>query len=363
MTQLTVFAEDTQVTTDNMPVKAATTDAGADATVGQVANPTTDSTTDSTTDVNTSDSTSPDNLTGDIDESQLTETTEDATDIVQPDEAEILPEFVFYGERQVPEGFQRLIDIALDTTNMPIDVLVNGKYLKSTKDALMINNTTYVPIRAIFEVLGYKDIAFDNETYKVTTKSTLGEFQFLLNTTEVYVNGVSTHMEQPSLMINGTTMIPLRFISEFFKFQITWDSKYYTVSLTNTAFPVNQAALNGRFYTFDELTTFSKLIMKEAGGTSYATKHAVASVVMNQVRHPGLPNTVNGVIYYVSRSAHFPPAHKAGFLDTVPNKECIMAAKMTLRGENSAGTCIYFNTRPFKGKTVFKVSDGVYFCY
>lgn len=306
-----------------------------------------------------SDSSSQEDLTGEIDDTNLSEE-ETTPDSEQPEE---LPEFTYVGQKELPEGYERFIDLALDKKNMPIDILINGHYLKTDTDALIINNTTYVPLRAIFVAFGYKDIKFDNESYKATANGALGDFEFLLNSNEVYINGKSVQMDQPSLLVKGKTMVPVRFVSEFFKFNIAFDSFYNTVNLVNTKFEVNAASLDGRFYTYEEFTTFAKLIMKEAGGTSYETKHAVASVVMNQVRHPGLPNTINGVIFAVSRSPHFPPAHKAGFLDTVPNRECIMAAKMTLRGENSVGPCIYFNTRPFKGKTVYKVSDGVYFCY
>lgn len=318
-----------------------------------------DPSTDNTSEEDTSELSGQEDLTGDIDDTNLTENEA----IVDSEQNEILPEFDCVGQKELPEGYQRYIDLALDKKNMPIDLLINGSYLKSDTDALLINNTTYVPLRAIFVALGYKDIKFDGATYKATAFGTLGDFEFLLNSNDVYINGDLVQMDQPSLMVNGRTMVPVRFVSQYFKFNIVWDPFYCTVNLVNTTFPVNTASLNGRFYSYDEFTTFAKLIMKEAGGTSYETKHAVASVVMNQVRHPGLANTINGVIYAVSKSAHFPPAHKAGFLDTVPNRECIMAAKMTLRGENSVGPCIYFNTRPFKGKTVYKVSDGVYFCY
>jgi N-acetylmuramoyl-L-alanine amidase len=307
----------------------------------------------------TSNSVNQDELTGEIDEDNLIQTGQSVISV----EDQVLPEVVINGERELPDNYQYWINLALDKKNMPIDVLINGRYLKTTKDALVINNTTYVPVRALFQAFGYKDISFDSVTYTVITKGEQGEFQFLLNTNEVLINGVSMNMEKPSLIVNGVGMVPLRFVSEYFKFSLVWDAKYYSVNLINADYPIDESALGGRFYSYEEFLTFTKLIMREAGSVSYETKHGVASVVLNQVRHPGLENTLHGVIFAVSRSPHFPPAHKANFQDTVPNKECIMAAKMTLRGENSAGTCIFFNTRPFKGKTIYKVSDGVYFCY
>jgi len=272
-------------------------------------------------------------------------------------------EVVLGGQRTLPESYQTWINVALDPKVMPIDVLINGKYLKMSRDALVINNATYVPLRSVFEALGYKDIVFDAISYKMIVKGPLGEYQFSINTNEVTLNGIALKMERPTLIVGDLAMIPLRFISEQFKFGINFDKWYYTVNLVNTNYPVDANYLDKRFYSYEEFTTFSKLIMKEAGSVTYETKHGVASVVMNQYRDPRFPKTINGIIYLVGRYTNFPPAHKAGFLDTLPNRECILAAKKTLRGENSTGPCLFFNTRPFKGRTIFKVVDGVYFCY
>jgi len=274
-----------------------------------------------------------------------------------------LYEMRFKGTREISEELMTSIKAGLASHNMPIDIVVNEKYLETDVDALVIDNRTYVPLRAIVEAFNFTDVTWNEDFYKATFKAGAKEVEFLINTPKVIVNGKELLMDTSSLIIDNRTMVPIRFISEFLGFNVKWDSVYYVVTLTHESYVVNEDKLDGRFYSVEELKTFSKLVYKEAGSVSYETKHGIASVVMNQVRNIYLENTINGVIFAESRSEHFPPAHKAGFQDTVPNKDSVLAVKKVLRGENSVGTCLYFNTSPFKGKTIFKVIDGVYFCY
>ena len=267
------------------------------------------------------------------------------------------------GTKEMSQELIASVTNGLAQDNMPIDIVVNNQYLQTDVDALIINNRTYVPFRAVVEAFNFTDVIWNEDLYKTSFKIEDTEIELLINTNEVIVNGEELLMDTPSIIIDGRTMVPIRFISEYLGFQVSWDPVYYIVELKHDTYEVNEEKLGTRFYSVDELKTFSKLIYKEAGSVSYETKHGVASVVMNQVRSEALENTLNGVIYDESRLEHFPPAHESDFLETVPNKDSVLAAKKTVRGENSVGDCIYFNTSPFQGKTIYKVVDGVYFCY
>lgn len=308
-----------------------------------------------------------------ITEEETEEVTEDTEEVSEEAIEEIVDQEVldrirlfeerFKGVREISEELNALIKEGLTNNTMPIDILINDSYLKTDVDALIIDYRTYVPFRAVVEAFNFTEVAWNDELYKATFKAGEQEVEILINTTTVIVDGEALQMDTPSLIIDGRTMVPIRFISEFLGFDVDWDGIYYSVTLTHDTYEVNADSLDGRFYSVEELKTFSKLIYREAGSVSYETKHGVASVVMNQVRNTYLENTIHGVIYATSRLEHFPPAHEANFQETIPNKESVLAAKKALRGENSVGTCLYFNTSPFKGKTIFKVVDGVYFCY
>lgn len=267
------------------------------------------------------------------------------------------------GSREVYEDYDKEIREGTDEMAMPIDVIIEGRFLKTDTDALIIKDSAYIPLRAVADAFNMGEVMWHDDMYTAIVDGEFGRLEFPMNQSMMIKDHVIYGMPTPTLLVNDRTMVPLRFVSELLGFTVEWDPVYYTVTLSHESFEVNDEYLGGRFYNVDELKIFSRLIMKEAGSVSYETKHGVASVVMNHVRNDYFEDTIAGVIFAVHRTPHFPPAHEAGFEETVPNYECVLAAKKTLRGENSVESCIYFNTQPFKGKTVYKVVDGVYFCY
>ncbi len=267
------------------------------------------------------------------------------------------------GIRETSDQVLALLNEAENVDQMPIDILINDRFLKTDVDSMIVGGRTYVPLRAICEAFSIMNISWNEEAYRGEVMVDGHQVLFPVNDYRMVVDFQDIPMDSPSLLVNGRIMIPIRYLSEWLGFEVNWDSVFYTVYINKMEGLVNGDRLEDRNYTFEELKILSKLIMKEAGSASYETKHGVASVVINQVAHPGLENTIRDVIYDVSGSKHFPPAHEEGFDETIPSYSCVLAAKKVLRGENSVPECIYFNTRPFSGKTVYKVSDGVYFCY
>lgn len=267
------------------------------------------------------------------------------------------------GITEISSQIQSLLNQAGSNEKMPVDIVINKRFLKSDVDAMIIGGRTYAPLRAICEAFSITDISWNEEAYRAEITIDGQEVLFPVNDYRMVVDFQDLPMDSPSLLVNGRILIPIRYLSEWLGFEVSWDGTFYTVHIELEDEYLNEDRLEDRFYTLDEMKTLSRLVMKEAGSVSYETMHGVASVVMNQVEHPGLESSIEAVIYDVSGSVHFPPAHKDGFDETIPSYLCVLAVKNVLRGENSVPDCIYFNTRPFKGKTVYKVSDGVYFCY
>lgn len=270
------------------------------------------------------------------------------------------------GQLNMTEEVASLVDEAKASYKIPVDIILDGSFLKTDVEALIINGRTYAPLRALCEAYNLMDITWDDHNYRAIVMKDGQKVIFPVNDNRMVVDLKEIMMDSPSLLIDGRIMIPIRYISEWLGFDVRWDGTFYIVDISaqpDQVMELNSDRLAERQYSIDELKTFSRLVMKEAGSVSYETMHGVASVVMNQVAHPGLEDTIHDVIYDKSGSVHFPPAHKEGFHDTVPFYNCVLAVKKVLRGENSVGSCIYFNTSPFRGKTVYKVVDGVYFCY
>lgn len=91
-----------------------------------------------------------------------------------------------------------------------------------------------------------------------------------------------------------------------------------------------------------DIEIFAALIECEAGSTDYEGMLAVASVVVNRMKHSRYPDTLYGVMY---QSGQFPPATN-GKVDRVLARgikdSCLQVAKEALAGKNNVGDCLSF---------------------
>lgn len=85
------------------------------------------------------------------------------------------------------------------------------------------NDYTLVPIRFLFEQMG-ADVSWnqDTQTAMVIKDSTV--ISFCIDNTDACVNGNSVSMNVPARLINGKTMVPIRFLSEKLGYTVNWNS-------------------------------------------------------------------------------------------------------------------------------------------
>ncbi len=261
-----------------------------------------------------------------------------------------------------------------------ITVKVNGNCIKTDAKPYIKDNRTFVSIRFIAEALG-ADIEWVDEEKKavftlsskvedgaVIDKTIAGAYEektieLFVGSSKLTVNGVDTAMDTQTEISNGRTMVPVRFISENLNCSIEWDELVYTVSITNNDAVVPAACIDNRYYTDDDIIWLARIISVEARGLSVEGKLAVANVVVNRMKSNDFPNTIHDVISQKDYNVQFPPAHKEGFRESVPSRQCFIVAKMALEGINNIENCLFFNNRPFNSKsiTLFKIIEGEYF--
>lgn len=109
-----------------------------------------------------------------------------------------------------------------------------------------------------------------------------------------------------------------------------------------------------------DIELFAALIECEAGSTNYEGMLAVASVVMNRVKHSRYPNTLREVIY---QSGQFPPAHNGLVNQKLARgvkDSCVQVAKDALAGKNNVGDCLSFRSSS-SGHAGTIIGDNVFF--
>jgi transglutaminase-like putative cysteine protease len=85
------------------------------------------------------------------------------------------------------------------------------------------DNRTMVPVRFVSESLG-ASVYWDEALRLVTIINGQDEIKMTINNKIIYLNGVGFEMDTEAVLLDGRTMVPLRFISEYLGATVDWDS-------------------------------------------------------------------------------------------------------------------------------------------
>lgn len=145
-----------------------------------------------------------------------------------------------------------------------VNVMFEGEVQQYDQPATVINGRTMVPLRAIFEKLD-ANVQWDGTTQTITaTRKSLTLVLKVGSTTATkkYASGSSKSvtLDQAAVIVNGRTLVPLRFVSEAFNAGVEWDAA------TNTA----------KIKKYRELT-----LAAEYNDLAYLKQQAAAGVDLN----------------------------------------------------------------------------------
>lgn len=114
-----------------------------------------------------------------------------------------------------------------------VNVVIDGKLQTFSQPAIVKKGSTLVPLRGVFEALK-ADVSWNAKTGTVT--ATKGSIKIVLTVGKsvAYVNGKAVTLTAKAEIINGSTMVPLRFVSESLKANVSWDSNTFTATITST---------------------------------------------------------------------------------------------------------------------------------
>jgi hypothetical protein len=113
-------------------------------------------------------------------------------------------------------------------------VLVNGQQLKLDVTPAFISGRLLVPLRAIFAALG-ANIDWNDATQTVTAIRGSITIRLTIGQKIAYKNGAPVTLDVPGRIINGRTLVPLRFVGEALGCQVGWDDATQTASVTMAA--------------------------------------------------------------------------------------------------------------------------------
>ncbi|HEX2946686.1 MAG TPA: stalk domain-containing protein [Clostridia bacterium] len=123
------------------------------------------------------------------------------------------------------------ISVPAGAAQEPIQVTINDIPAEFEVAPVISGGSTLVPLRAIFEAFG-ASVDWDNKNKKVTGIKGNTKIELQIGNKTAYVDGKPVNLDVPGTIVNGSTMVPARFISESFGAEITWTGSTRTVSIT-----------------------------------------------------------------------------------------------------------------------------------
>ena len=98
---------------------------------------------------------------------------------------------------------------------------------------IISNGRTLVPIRAIIESLG-GSVKWNAETSTASVVHGENNIELTLGSKTAYINGEEKVLDTEPVFVNGRTMLPLRFISEGFGFDIDWNNEIKSITIVQS---------------------------------------------------------------------------------------------------------------------------------
>lgn len=103
-----------------------------------------------------------------------------------------------------------------------IEVTLNETPVEFAIDPYLTEGTTLVQFRPLFEAMNMK-VEWDNEQQIVTGTKEGISLTMKINSTQATVNGKVIELEQPPRIMDGHTMVPVRFVSESTGALVAWN--------------------------------------------------------------------------------------------------------------------------------------------
>jgi phosphatidylinositol-3-phosphatase len=118
------------------------------------------------------------------------------------------------------------------SASVPTQVYMHGNKLISEVSAQNVSGTTFVPIRAIAEALGF-EVAWKGDERKVTLDKADKMIELKIGNPVIQMNGIPFTLENAPYIESGSSMLPVRFLAEQLGLQVDWDQTTSSVFIND----------------------------------------------------------------------------------------------------------------------------------
>lgn len=161
-----------------------------------------------------------------------------------------------------------------------ITVTLDGNQINFDVPPQIIDDFTFVPMRAIFEALG-ANVTWDESTRTVASTRGNTEIIMTIDSGDMLVNNDVITLEAPPRIIDGRTLVPVRAVAESFDCTVEWNGDTRAVTITSapevtleTPVPTSEPAAeieSGFPVLYDDTNEFKSSLAKNFVLTSVTT--------------------------------------------------------------------------------------------
>lgn len=112
--------------------------------------------------------------------------------------------------------------------NNEIKIRINGKFQTYDQQPIIQNGRVLLPMRGIFESLG-ADVYWNANTQTVIGMRDQVKVQLTIGSQTAFLNGERVYLDVPAQIVNGRTLVPLRFVAQSLGMKVEWDEQTRTV--------------------------------------------------------------------------------------------------------------------------------------
>jgi hypothetical protein len=113
-----------------------------------------------------------------------------------------------------------------------VRVFIDGQPVAFDVPPVIASGRVLVSLRGVFQRLG-AIVTWDPGTQTVLAERTDTNVILRIGDMQARINGQPTLMDIPALLVNGRTMVPLRFVSQALGSPVSWDASSATVQITS----------------------------------------------------------------------------------------------------------------------------------
>lgn len=128
--------------------------------------------------------------------------------------------------------FLSSINIGVFANENDISIKINGEKMVFDKMPVMVNDRVLVPMRAVFEAL-YAAVEWVDETQSIIVRRQSNKMTLTINSNIAEINGKHEEMDVPAMLIGDSTYVPIRFVSQALGKDVQWDETTNTVLISD----------------------------------------------------------------------------------------------------------------------------------